>query len=211
MRDHLARGDYDTIEQADAFAAILTKDLRDVSHDLHLGIVSGRAHGGRAPGPEQRAERARAASYGIDSIERLSGNVARMVIHGFPPIETVEASAAVGALMSRVADADALLIDLRTNNGGSPATVALIASYLFDERRVHLNDMFRRDTGSTEQSWTRIDLPGTQILVPWGRAINPVTKTDWEGVGVVPDISVPAENALEEAHRRAVEDCRKIE
>jgi C-terminal processing protease CtpA/Prc len=32
--------------------------------------------------------------------------------------------------------------------------------------------------------------------VPTGRAINPVTKTDWEGVGVVPDIAVPAKQAL---------------
>ncbi len=32
--------------------------------------------------------------------------------------------------------------------------------------------------------------------VPTGRAINPVTKTDWEGVGVVPDIAVRAKKAL---------------
>jgi hypothetical protein len=32
--------------------------------------------------------------------------------------------------------------------------------------------------------------------VPTGRSINPVTKTNWEGVGVVPDIAVPAKKAL---------------
>jgi hypothetical protein len=32
--------------------------------------------------------------------------------------------------------------------------------------------------------------------VPTGRSINPVTKTDWEGAGVVPDIAVPAKKAL---------------
>ena len=32
--------------------------------------------------------------------------------------------------------------------------------------------------------------------VPTGRAINPVTKTDWEGTGVVPDIAVQAKKAL---------------
>ncbi len=35
--------------------------------------------------------------------------------------------------------------------------------------------------------------------VPTGRAINPVTKTDWEGVGVTPDIAVSAKNALDVA------------
>jgi C-terminal processing protease CtpA/Prc len=44
------------------------------------------------------------------------------------------------------------------------------------------------------------------IMVPWGRPINPVTKTNWEGVGVVPDIAVASESALGEAHRRALYD-----
>ena len=47
------------------------------------------------------------------------------------------------------------------------------------------------------------------FMVPVGRAINPITKTDWEGVGVVPDVPVAAEAALEEARRRAVEEIAK--
>ena len=34
------------------------------------------------------------------------------------------------------------------------------------------------------------------IGVPFARAINPITKTNWEGVGVTPDIKVPAADAL---------------
>jgi hypothetical protein len=41
------------------------------------------------------------------------------------------------------------------------------------------------------------------IQVPFGRFINPVSKTDWEGSGVEPDIKVPAADALEEALKRA--------
>lgn len=41
------------------------------------------------------------------------------------------------------------------------------------------------------------------IRVPFGRFINPITKTDWEGVGVQPDIKLPASGALEEALKRA--------
>jgi hypothetical protein len=37
------------------------------------------------------------------------------------------------------------------------------------------------------------------IFVPNGRAINPITKTNWEGTGVEPDIKVPADLALETA------------
>jgi hypothetical protein len=34
------------------------------------------------------------------------------------------------------------------------------------------------------------------IGVPFARAINPITRTNWEGVGVEPDIKVPAADAL---------------
>jgi C-terminal processing protease CtpA/Prc len=39
-----------------------------------------------------------------------------------------------------------------------------------------------------------------QMFVPSGRAINPISKTNWEGTGVEPDVKVPAEQALKVAH-----------
>lgn len=39
--------------------------------------------------------------------------------------------------------------------------------------------------------------------VPFGRFVNPVTGTDWEGTGVEPDVKVPAAEALSEALKRA--------
>lgn len=47
------------------------------------------------------------------------------------------------------------------------------------------------------------------IGVPSGRPINAVTKTDWEGVGVEPDVKVSAENALKTAHLMALEKQEK--
>jgi hypothetical protein len=44
---------------------------------------------------------------------------------------------------------------------------------------------------------------GLTIFVPTGRAINPVTKTNWERVGVKPDVAVEADSALTTAHRLA--------
>ncbi|MEU9127245.1 S41 family peptidase [Kitasatospora sp. NPDC048540] len=41
--------------------------------------------------------------------------------------------------------------------------------------------------------------PHVTVTVPTSRSINPVTGTNWEGVGVVPDVAVPAELALETA------------
>jgi C-terminal processing protease CtpA/Prc len=41
-------------------------------------------------------------------------------------------------------------------------------------------------------------------FIPTGRAINPVTKTNWEGTGVEPDIKVAKELALKTAHLAAL-------
>lgn len=42
------------------------------------------------------------------------------------------------------------------------------------------------------------------VWVPSGRAINPITKTNWERVGVRPDVVVPADRALPAAHAEAL-------
>lgn len=50
-----------------------------------------------------------------------------------------------------------------------------------------------------------------KIQVPYGRAINPITRTNWEGVGVEPDIKVPPIIAFEAAYQRAVQDLMNEE
>ena len=42
------------------------------------------------------------------------------------------------------------------------------------------------------------------MFVPTGRAISPVTKTNWEGTGVEPDVKVAADLALKTAHLAAL-------
>ncbi len=46
---------------------------------------------------------------------------------------------------------------------------------------------------------------GFVAFVPQGRAVNPVTGGNWEGVGVQPDITSSAADALSVAHRAAIE------
>jgi C-terminal processing protease CtpA/Prc len=43
------------------------------------------------------------------------------------------------------------------------------------------------------------------LAVPYARSINPVTGTNWEAVGVEPDVAVPAEQAFDHAYRLALE------
>ncbi len=43
------------------------------------------------------------------------------------------------------------------------------------------------------------------IVIPIGRAINPVTKTNWEGVGIEPDVKTTREDALATGHLLALQ------
>jgi len=46
--------------------------------------------------------------------------------------------------------------------------------------------------------------PAVHIAIPFARSINPVTGTNWQGTGVVPDIAVPAAKAYDVAYARAL-------
>ena len=46
--------------------------------------------------------------------------------------------------------------------------------------------------------------PHFAAFISNGRAVNPITKTNWEGVGVEPDVKTDAEEALKTAHLAAL-------
>ena len=43
------------------------------------------------------------------------------------------------------------------------------------------------------------------ISIPFGRAVNPITNTNWEGTGVEPDVKVARDKAMETAYMLALE------
>ncbi len=50
---------------------------------------------------------------------------------------------------------------------------------------------------------------GLTVFVPTGKAINPITNTNWEGVGVKPDIETSADDALDKALELATVEAEK--
>jgi C-terminal processing protease CtpA/Prc len=46
------------------------------------------------------------------------------------------------------------------------------------------------------------------VVVPISEAINPITHTNWEGTGVLPDVKVPAASALSVAEQLATRDIQ---
>jgi len=57
--------------------------------------------------------------------------------------------------------------------------------------------------GAANPGGTRGINENLSVFIPTGRAINPITNTSWEGVGVQPEIRTKKEETLEQAHMLA--------
>jgi C-terminal processing protease CtpA/Prc len=108
----------------------------------------------------QRRAQDEHANYGVERVERLPGNIGYVDLRSFPKTEW--AGQTLAAAMTIVAHTDALIVDLRRNVGGYPATATLVESYLFD-KRTHVVDVFWRDGQRTEQFWTQDSVPGARF------------------------------------------------
>jgi retinol-binding protein 3 len=265
IRGRMARGEYDRITDPRKFARMLQEHLQEVSRDKHLLIFfywpakvpSVNADKGLPPELQaQRLAEFKRENYGFAKVEQLEGNIGYLDLRRF--VQPVVAGETAAAAMNFLHYTDALIIDLRQNQGGSPVMVALLCSYFFG-KRTHLNDIYWRPENETRESWTSESVAGKRygdkpvwlltskrtfsaaeefaydlkalkramtvgettgggahttrlqrlhdhigMLTPVGKAINPITKTNWEGAGVQPDLAAPASDALRVAHAAAV-------
>lgn len=273
VRARLARGVYDSYGSGPGFAMRLNRDLGEIAHDRHLRIdysvpalpphraQSATLRTITAEEVSQERREMDKINCGFRKAEELDGNVGYLKFDIFADPEVCGPTAV--AALNFVAGTHALIIDLRENHGGRAGMVALIASYLFDHR-THLNDLWTRRTGATQEFWTEDSVPGRRfggekpvyvltaartfsggeefaydlkalkrativgettgggahpvrprriddhfmIGVPWGKAINPITHTNWEGVGVEPDVKVSAGDALATAQKLLQQSVR---
>lgn len=265
IRARLKNNEYDNLSGAKAFTEKLTADLQGISKDKHLRVrysiqpIPVRKERSE-PSDQEKAEFSqymKRVNYGFDKVERLPGNIGYIEFRGF--FDPEGGADTVAAAMNFLNNTDALIFDLRQNGGGDPAMVALICSYLFGDKPVHLNDLYFREGNKTEEFWTKATVAGKkygdrdvyvltsnrtfsgaeefannlkvlkratiigettggganpggtvrlhehyQAFIPGGRAINPITKTNWEGTGVEPDVKVPKEQALHAAQLSAL-------
>ena len=165
IRAHLAKGDYDTITDGEALANRLTDDLHADTRDLHMRVMFGPHPKDEPPSPPEaeQLEQLRKANFGFGKVERLPGNIAHVAIDFLPEAKFESIRQGIGDLLSQAADADALILDLRENGGGDSDTVVFIASYLFDGKPVHLNDIYERETNKTTSGWTAAKVPGKRF------------------------------------------------
>ncbi|MDR6843784.1 S41 family peptidase [Flavobacterium granuli] len=88
----------------------------------------------------------------------------------------------------------------------SKRTFSAAEEFSYDLKNLHRATIIGENTGGgANPGGEEIATDRFTIFVPFGRAINPITKTNWEGTGVQPDIEVPADDALLTAQIKALE------
>lgn len=167
VRENAAAGRYRSASDLAELAARLTADLQSANGDRHLRVLH-HLDPVPEPGPEEEAEwrarwdaQARESMHGVARVERLPGNVAVLELAPYLFAAGV-AGPAIAAAALLVADAAALILDLRRLRGGDPGTAALVCSYLLPEH-TRLLTMVGRDGGEPKQSWTLPWVPGPRL------------------------------------------------
>jgi hypothetical protein len=243
LQAKMKAGAFDDIKDIPSFARALTQEVQSINHDKHMRIRPN-------PGGDGGRRKSDDGGGGFYESKMLDNNIGYVDMRGF--MRASIASKYADEHMKKLSNADAIIIDMRKNGGGSPDMVQYFCSYFFD-KRVHLNSLYWRKAKRTDEFWT-IDVEGKKlpdvplfvltssytfsggeefcynmqtqkratligettggganpgemftvndqlvIFIPTGRAINPITKTNWEGTGVVPEVKVPADEALTKA------------
>jgi retinol-binding protein 3 len=180
LNEQMRAGAYDSITAGDKFAALLNRDLKSVSNDLHLGVMF---HPQPQPTtPEEKMTEAEldardaqmrrffeTLNYGVPKVEVLPGNIGYIELKGFPHPDW--AGETIANTFDLLSNTKALIIDMRQNAGGYPSTVALWTSYLYAPRSIHgatddthLFDQYDHRTRTTKQFWTAPYVRGKRYL-----------------------------------------------
>jgi hypothetical protein len=160
---HERRGEDNAATNGATFADLLTKQMREVSQDMHLELVYS-----ETPLPQQPAEptpedlaRYRKSmeqqNCMFERVQMLAHNIGYLKLNFFPDTSVCRSTAT--AAMASLNHTDAIIFDLRDNTGGFPDMVALISSYLFD----HPEYLYNPRERPTQQSWTKSPVPGNRL------------------------------------------------
>lgn len=269
LQMQLKEGYFKKHTDLETFAEALTESVQSINQDKHMRIRPNPPYKAPEDSPERMIEeklnmnsRMRSMNAGFKKVEKLEGNVGYLDLRGFANID--QARSLADNSMKLLENSDAIIIDLRKNGGGDPATVQYLCSFFFEEK-LHLNSLYWREGDRTHEFWTLDKVGGKKmpdvplfvltsdrtfsaaeefsynmqtrkratlvgettggganpggmmplndklsVFIPTGKAINPITKTNWEGVGVIPEVKVDQEDALDKALEMAKEAAEEF-
>lgn len=148
---------YDATSNPAQFAEVVTRDLRSVNGDLHLGLRYSKdpaSSPGRAASPFGDP---RLLNFGMGRAEILEGNVGYLEITGFTGGDYRDAVVDALRFLSRT---DALLIDVRRNGGGASDMSHFIFSHFFGDTPVPTIDVRTRNNPEPTRRMSLGEVPG---------------------------------------------------
>jgi Peptidase family S41/N-terminal domain of Peptidase_S41 in eukaryotic IRBP len=271
LREAAQKGRFDAQADPRDLAAKLTARLQPLDHHFRVRwsppeAPASKGSSAENAGPELSVEALdRRNAYGFRRVEMLPGSIGYIDLRTFADFSFGKpdelARKAMEAALTLVSNADAVIIDLRNNGGGSPAMVGYLVSAFTPPGANIYNEFRHRDGSDSErpnESYPkpRLEVPlyvlisgrtasaaestaytlqaakratvvgavsggaahpggefpvgdGFFVFISTSTVINPITGTNWEGVGVMPDVTVNPEKALERAERLALEAILK--
>ena len=145
LRAANSEGEYDG-KAPKEFADAVGQTLRNASDDKHFAVFYEPAPAVSPEAATVPVERRERLNFGFGRLDRLRGNDGYLELVNFSDLRQQSAETA-SALLSTLANFDAIILDLRRNSGGNTPMAAFVATYFFDTR-VHLTDIYwRRPTG----------------------------------------------------------------
>lgn len=264
LRTAARAGEFDTLRQPRDLATGLTLLLHPLDHHFRVVVSNGvdrRWQRNATSDLIDASATERRSAYGFRRVEMLPGAIGYIDVQAFAYLSTSKrddpARTMADAALQLLRDANAIIIDLRDNVGGSSDMAAyLVSAFMPSGSDVYDVIHWRNGTDSERPMLPyprpRVDVPlyllisartasaaeaaaytlhasGRAVLVgqtsagaanvggifpvaeslgvfiPIGTPINPITRSNWEGGGVVPDVVVPAAAALPNAEQLALE------
>jgi hypothetical protein len=158
VRAQHASSAYDTITTLSGLARALTRDIRAINGDLHLGVSPG-----PSGGPAMTAAAPATRPTGLDRFERLDGNVGYLKFNIFAGGWAFDA---VAQALASLAGTDAMILDLRGVRGGTVQMGQFLMSH-FMPPEVHYLTVLSMLTGETVDQGTLSEVPGPRrVEVP---------------------------------------------
>jgi len=148
---------YDAVTNPAQFSEMVTRDLRSVNGDLHLGL----RYSKEPPPPPGRGIGAfgdpRLLNFGMGRAEILDGNVGYLEITAFTGGDYKDAVVDALRFLSRT---DAVILDVRRNGGGASDMSHFIFSHFFPGTPVPTINVRTRASKEPSRRMSLADVPG---------------------------------------------------
>jgi tetratricopeptide (TPR) repeat protein len=154
---------YASLENAAEFAEKMTSDLQEITADKHflVRLIEASDMGEKTESslhhPVRLFRLRNQEHFGFARLDWLDGNIGYVDIRRF--YSPAEAKDMVVAVMRLLSTADAIIIDLRKNQGGAGELLPFLCAYFF-EHPTQLSSWYSRELDFLQEFWTAREVEG---------------------------------------------------